>query len=157
MEGAPYIPEQHNDDIERHEKHVSKSEIIGSLAVETNPEKDPDQRVHAREQLGKTLINKEALQDKTEVNFEQDPIVRHAQSANAVSRAAGWMGSLLSSKSDIDLSNGATQNSSVIHHGNHASSNSSAVKPKRSLADVVMFSVITLLLALIILVIIIQS
>lgn len=156
MEGAPFIPEQQDDDPERLEKRIPKTETIGSLAVETNPEKSPDNRKYSHEHLGKTLISKEALQEPPEVNYEQDPVLRHAQSAGAISRASGWIGSLLSSKSDLDLGNSGT-NTDDAKAPVSTPSKTQQSSPPRSSADMIMLSVIVVLLFLIILVIILKS
>ncbi|MFO0781577.1 MAG: hypothetical protein U0524_01620 [Candidatus Saccharimonadales bacterium] len=156
MEGAPFIPEQHDDDPERLEKRIPKTETIGSLAVETNPEKDPDNRTYSHEHLGKTLISKEALKETPEVNYEQDPVLRHAQSAGAISRASGWIGSLLSSKSDLDLGSSGPASDDAGSTTSTTPKTPKASNP-RSAADMIMLSVIVGLLFLIILVIILKS
>lgn len=155
MEGAPYIPEQNHDDLERREKHIAQPERIGSLTFEANPEKDPDERQYgAREHLGKALISKEALSDTTEVSYEQDPALRHPQNNGAISRASGRIGSLLSSKSDMDL--GGSAASSNASKPTSSSKSMKATKSLQSVADTAMYAVITGLLLLIILVIILK-
>lgn len=156
MEGAPLTPEYKNDDLERREKHKPNAESIGLLAMETNAEKDPGKRQYSHEHLGKTLINKETLESKTEINFEQDPVLRHQQqsSSGAVSRVSSAIGSLLSSKSDLDLTGGS---SATKDDAKLASERTSLKKPSRSVADIAMFSVISLLLLLIVIVIILKA
>ena len=57
MEGAPYIPEYQKDDLEGREKHVPKAESIGSLAVESKPDKLDK---HSPELIGQVLVDSES-------------------------------------------------------------------------------------------------
>lgn len=155
MEGAPLTPEYNNDDIERREKHKPKAETIGSLAVETSPEKDSDRRKRSPEHLGQALISKEALQG--EESYEKDPVLRHSQGQGAVSKVSASIGSLLSSKSDLSLGSGALVGDDTDGNTEQRSKSSKLAAHQWSAADIAMFSVITFLIILIILVIIIKS
>ena len=154
MEGAPYIPEHLNDDPERREKHAAEAEVAKALSFENNPEKDPDERQRTPEHLGKTLIGQETLHDRNEINYEHDPVLRHAQTNGAISRASGRIGSLLSSKSDLNLGKSSSADDSKSQSQPNPSH---TTKSSRSVADVVMLTVIVSLLLLIILVIIIKG
>ncbi len=154
MEGAPFIPEYKNDDLERREKHIPKAETIGSLVVEANPEKDPDYRQQSHEHLGKALVSKEALQDKVEFDFEKDPVLRHQQNGSVASRTAASIGGLLR---NTDLELGTKDSSSQTSQSSDHSNSSVSTKQHRSTMDLVMLSVIVFLLLLIVLVIILRA
>lgn len=146
MEGAPFIPEQHDERTEDFERHLTNSEKIGSLAFEADSEKDPDYRRQNPERLGQALIGKEVLQNKTESAPEKDPTLRSAhKSDSTTSKVPGAVGSLLSSKTNLSL-NSSTSQTDTMNTKSTTKKKTNSTKLNLAVADIVMLSVILLLL-----------
>ena len=81
MEGAPFIPEYQNDDQDRREKHIPKAESIGSLAVESKPEKIEK---HSPEMIGHVLVdsesNKIGKENKSQAAMNKDELLKMSES-----------------------------------------------------------------------------
>lgn len=65
MEGSPYSPEINLDDPELERKVKPRAENIGSFALESKPEKNPN---HSPELIGHVLVDSESKQSVDKIN-----------------------------------------------------------------------------------------